>query len=410
MAQTVGQRSTFQISSGQENRHVRSVADEIAMLEPNMAPLLTLLNRMKKFKPIDSPKIEWLEDDFNARWAQMGATTAAANAASTTLVVLDSTLFNPGDVWIACNGNLATHQEGVLVTAINSATQITVTRNFYGGGIGAINANTALRYAGVALEEGAAIPDSRTTIPSTRVSYLQEFSHTVKMTDTAMNTKTYGAPNGEMRRLVEKKMKEHKIAINSALLFSKASESLTGGPGGGPIRTTQGIIPTISSNVTSATAGGGMLTLKLWDSFVNQAFRYSDKREKVLLASPMVTRAINAWAFSKLNVDSPGSVFGVQVQTIVTPFGRLQLINDYMLEDGISGQSGFNGCALALDLDQFHPFYLSGPEGSFNMAYEKDAGAQGVHSRTDEIHSKIGFRIMNEKYHALLMGVTDYQT
>lgn len=409
MANVVGQRSTYQTSSGVENRQVRNVLDEILALEPSEAPLVTLLNKIGAAKPVDQVKLEWFEDDYTARWAQMGTTTAAAATASTTLVVLDSTLFNVGDVWVACNGDLTTHQEGVVVKSIDSATQITVQRNIYGGTIGAINASSALRYAGVALEEGATIPDARTTSPVAKVSYIQEFSHTVELSDTAMNSRTYGSQgSGEMRRLVAKRMKEHKIAINSALLFGKANELYNGGPNSKTIRTTQGIIPTISTNITNAATGGGMLTRKLWDAYMAQTFRYGPK-DKLFLSSATVTRAINAWASNYLQVTTPSATFGVDVRTIVTPFGKLRLVNDWSLEDGISGKSGFNGIGVAIDTDQIDYCYLSGPEGSFNMAFVKDAGNKNVHARKDEFHSKIGFRIRNEKYHSLLIGVTDYQ-
>lgn len=405
MAQVVGQRTTYQTSSGQENRWVRHIDEKIAMLEPEIAPLITLLNKLKKRRAIDSVKHEWMEDDYTARWAQNSSTTVNATTSATTFTAADGTLFVPGDIVVVPNTGSTSVGERMRVTTVSSNV-VTVTRNWDGGGITTLNGSAYFRIIGTAWEEGGDVPLMKSTAPATKVTYLQIFKKGINYTNTQIAHKVYGSQaEGERKRQQMKALKEFKIDLNSALLWSSAYESLTGGTGSRPIRQTMGVNSVISTNVTDA---NGILTRRTFESWAANVFRYESGKERVLLAAPKIVSAINEWGTSFLNVEPAEKVLGVQIQKIHTGHGTFALVRDWMLENPTSTATGFGGLAFALDLDQIEYLYLSGNGESRDTQLQQDVVKDGSDRKVDQIIGEIGFAVKNEKYHGKLYNVTGY--
>jgi hypothetical protein len=235
------------------------------------------------------------------------------------------------------------------------------------------------------------------------VSYTQIFKTSIEFAKTAIATQVYGAPNGDRAREHKKKLAEHKIQLNSALLFSTPSENMTGGPGGKPIRTTMGLIPAIKTNITDA---GGTLTKKVFEGFSRQSFRYGNNT-KILLAAPTIKSAINEWAREFLLVKPGETKYGVKIQQIETAHGTWLLVNDWMLES--VGSYGFGATALSVDLDQIRYMYLSNNGINRDTAIHEDVVNTGEDKVVDEILTEGGYAIQQEKYHARLFNVQDYQ-
>lgn len=404
MSQIIGERTTYQTINN-ESRLVRLVEEEIGYLEPNEGPLITFLSRMKKRQACTSPRIEWYEDDYQARWAQNSATTVANNTGSTTVTVADGTLFVVGDIVAVPRalGN-ATAPELFRVTAIATNT-LTVVRDVGANGVDTISANAALTIIGSANEEGGALPAFRSTTPSSKITYTQIFRDTIDFTKTMVAAKVYAYNGSERQREHMKKLKEHKIKLNRAALFGKASESLTGGPNGKPIRTTDGINSIISSNIVDA---GGILNQKTFESFSRLAFRYGSK-EKLLLCAPIIKSAINDFAKGYLMVRPGETVLGVRVQKVTTAHGDWMVVNDWMLENGVAGQNGFGNLALSLDLTQMKMRYLSNNGMNRDTKISEDIVKDGGDRIVDEILTEAAFQFRQEKWHAKLHNVTDYQ-
>lgn len=404
MAQVIGVRTTNQVIT--ETRQVRRVDDQIAMLEPNENPLLTFTMKLKKRKGIDSPRYEWFEDDYVARWTTNSATTVNANSGSTTVTVNDGTLFVAGDLFLVPNADSSsTAPELVRVTAVSTNT-LTVVRAQGGTSVAAINAGAALRIVGNAYEEGAVTPSAKTTAPVAKISYTQIFRSSLNFTKTQVATKAYGAPDGERKREQRKKLIEQKEKMNAAFLFGSASESLTGGPTGAPVRTTMGLNSVISTNITDA---GGVLTKKTFETFSRSAFRYGS-REKLLLASPMVISAIHDWGNSFLLVKPLEKVYGVDVNRVQTGHGTWMLARDWMLEKGISGGNGFSGYAYSVDMDSLEYFFLNANGENRDTHLIQNAIQDGRDAFVDEYLTEAGLRIIQEKRFAKLFDVTDYSS
>lgn len=401
MALVQGMRTTYQTDA--ETRLVRQIDDQISLLEPDAAPLITFLMRLKKRRAIKASKWQWFEDDYVGRWVQNSANEY--NSSATAIVVADATQIVPGDCIavpkVTASGSTA--PEVFRVTAVNLGTStLTVVRGVGGAGAATIYASQYLRILGPAFEEGAAVATAKSTAPVPKTTYLQIFKTSCKFSKSAIAHETYGAPNGDRAREHKKKLIEHKIKMNSALLFSRPSEDLSGGPGGQPIRTTMGFFPTVATNVTDA---GGTLTRKIFEGFSRQAFRYGSKN-KVLLAAPLIKSAINEWAREFLLIKPAEKKYGVQVNQVETAHGNWLLVNDNMLES--QGDYGFGGMALSVDLDEVEYLYLNNNGENRDTRIMEDVVKDGADSVTDEILTEGGFRIGQEKFHARLCNVSDY--
>lgn len=404
MAQVIGQRSTNQAIT--ETRLVRQVADEIGLLEPNQAPLVTMLMRLKKRVPIKSPRWEWFEDDYVARWAVNGVDTINAVTTSTTVTVTDGSLFVAGDLFVIPKlAGSSAMPEVMRVTAV-TGNVLTVVRNIGGTALDTMLPGGALRIIGNAFEEGAPLPVAKTTAPSKLITYTQIFRTTCKFTKTQVASQVYGAPSGDRVREHKKKLIEHKSLLNSALLFGQASENLTGGPSGQPIRTTMGLLSAIKTNLTDA---GGTLTKKVFEAWSRQSFRYG-AQTKMLLACPLLKSAINEWSREFLMVTPGENKYGVKVQTVETAHGTWLLVNDWMLESGVSGQNGFGNIAFSVDVDQLRYVYLSNNGVDRDTHLTEDAEKAGADYVIDEILTEGGFAIQQEQYHSRLFNITDYQS
>jgi hypothetical protein len=403
MAQVAGIRTTSQAAT--ETRAVRRVDSDIALLEPNTGPLLTFMHKMNKRKPIDQTKREWFQDDYVARWAVNSTATVASNTGSTTITVADGTLFVVGQLFCVpkAPGSFTTVPEVCRVTAI-SGNVLTIARQVGGTGLDTIAASAPLRIIGTAYEEGAAIGAMKSTAPTPVYNYTQIFRSVIDYTKTNAAIRQYGIDGSDRKREQKKKLREHKIDIAGALMWGLRSEDLSGGPTGKPIRTMGGFNYFVSTNTQD---GGSVLNRKTFETFSRMSFRYG-ARKKILLAAPLICSAINAWGNSWLRVTPGETKLGVKIQTVETAHGTWALVNDWMLEDGVSGNNGFGHVAFGVDIDECEYNYLSNNGESRDTHFMENVVKDGRDSYVDEYLTECTAKFGQEKYHSKLYNVTDY--
>lgn len=398
----LGQRTTQQARN--ESREVRRVDERIALLEPNIGPLITFLNRMDNRTPIYATKREWYEDDYAARWDQATA-QVASNLSSTTVTVTDGTKFVPGQmVAVPKAATITAVPEVFRVTAI-VGNVLTVVRAVGGVGLDTILANAPLRLIGTAKEEGSLIGVMKSTAPAVKSNYTQIFETVIDFTKTNVAIKQYGTAGSDREREINKKLKEHKIDMNGAFLWGVPSENMSGGPNGKPLRTMGGLNYFITSNITDA---GGTLSWKTFNAFSRQAFRYGTA-EKILMASPLIVEAINNWGHNFLQVKPGETKLGVRIQEIEMAHGTWMLVKDWMLEDGVAGQTGFGHVAFSLDMDEIEYSPLNNNGENRDTKLQRDVVKDGRDAYVDQILTECTMKVGMEKYHAKLINVTDYQ-
>jgi hypothetical protein len=350
--QIIGAQTTGDLIT--QTRLQRVVDDAIAYLEPNEAPLITLMTAAKKKRVGKaSPRVEWFERDYAARWTSV---TEVSLAADTTLDLEDGTKVVAGDnLLVPAAIGVAT--QGEIMRVISVAGNVaTVVRGQYGTAAADIADNAPIRILGPAYEEGATKPTAKVAAPAVKIQYMQIFRTVWEMSRTMRQSLVYGAPMGDWDEETKVKLKEHKLAMNSSFLFGKKSEGLTAGPTSKPLRTCDGINAFITSNVYDA---GGSLTYKKLQTFGKTAFRYGS-REKIFVAAPTISNAINYFGYGKLQIQPVETKLGLNITRVDMGYGTFLMVNDVMLEDPSGSTAGFGAWGFVIDPANVEYNFLEG--------------------------------------------------
>ncbi len=375
-----GNRNTYNIN---QDQRVIDMAKEIALLEPNAAPLTVLLKQIDgKSRAAISPEFKHLEDELSPRWDQVNDGTGMI-AGDTTMVVDNGSYFKVGDVVL-----IPRTGEQVLVTAV-STNDLTVTRGWGVTAAAAIVDNEPITIVANASAEGVTSPTAKTTKPSTVVNYTEIIRTPFGVTGTEDASELYGGK--DMSYLSKKAGIEHKKDIERSFLFGEKKEDTSGST---PRRFTGGLRQWITTNVTDAS---GALTESELETFCRSIFRYGSKR-KTLLASPLVISAINSWAAGKLQTVSSDKTYGIDITQLITGHGRLNIVKHDLLEQSYSGY------AFAIDTDNLAYRFLNGRDTKLKTNVQ----ANNSDTREDEYLSEVGLHVMQEKTMGILKGVTSY--
>lgn len=375
-----GSRDTANIL---QDKRVVDMAKEIALLEPNAAPLTVLLKQVEgKKKEAINPKFNWIEDELAPRWDAVNYTTGYT-AGATSIAVDNGAYFRAGDVI-----KNATSGEQMLVTAVSTNT-LTVTR-----GWGSTSAATAadddvITILSNASEEGSTSPTSKTTKEVTKTNYTQIIKTPFEVTNTEDASEMYGGK--DITYLQKKAGIEHKKDIERVFLFGEPKEDTTGSK---PRRFTGGLNYFISTNRQDA---GGTLTEAEFETFCRSVFRYGASK-KVLLASPILISAINTWANGKLNTVPSDKTYGIDVKEYLTGHGTLLIVKHNLLEQSYAGY-GF-----AIDMDNIKIRPLRGRDTTLKTNIQ----AADSDTRKDQYLTETGLQVDLEKTHGILYNVTSF--
>jgi hypothetical protein len=168
--------------------------------------------------------------------------------------------------------------------------------------------------------------------------------------------------------------------------------------GSQPRRTTKGVIPAITTNVTDAV---GALSETEFQTFQRSLARYGN-RNRTLFASALVLGVLNNFAQGKIQMRQGENTYGLAVTTYVSPFGTLDTIYHPLLEGAVYG-----GYAIALDMSELSYVYLGGgPGGSRDNHKRENIQENDRDGRKDEFLVECGFKLGAEKKHGKLIGVT----
>lgn len=377
---------------------VRFVGDEIAEYDKDITPLTVMSIKAGRKKSAYTPKLEVIEDSPRGAWVSHNA--SAIDSVNTTVVVNDGTLVNVYDLLAVAKADSSSAAEEVIHVTAKSNNTLTVTRGIGGAGADTISATQALLVIGAAYPEGAAYGAQRITSKAIAVSYCQIFREPIQITGTQMATKTYGGTS-EATHQEQKALRQWKVQLEKAAFWSRASESLVENA---TLRTTMGFKSRVSTNVTD---GGTTVTWKKFAAFGQTAFRYN-ANPKLFVAAPVVISAISSFAVNNLFVRNDESVYGVRLTRLRLPHGDLMLSNNFLMEDGISGQAGFDDEAYAIDLGAVELYFLSANGVSRDVSLLRNVVKAGADKSQHEFLGECGWLFPSEKRHARLYGASDY--
>jgi len=359
------------------------IRDTIFQLQPEVAPFVTLLQKLPKVKAVDT-EVKWFEDDLLGNYTQVNG--AVASTTQLYFVVDDESIFQEGEVI-----KNVTTGELMRITSIEAAShKLFVVRGW--GTTGAVNLgdNDYIYKLGSAMTEGWTSPESLVTAKVAKSNYLQIFSKTITITETADNISVYGGNRRDFER--KKKGVELKREIESQLLFGEPKEDTTGSQ---KRWQTGGVYYFIKGTAPELDMSSSALTESSWESFLKDLFLYGSS-EKWVFTGPLILSQISQFATGKQRFE-PGqtTTYGVKINKYHSANGDVNLVKDQHFI------GPFAGYAFALDMDELVYRYLqnSDIQLKLNLQEKKD------HYILDEYFGHIGLEIHHAKMHGILYGV-----
>ena len=382
-----------------ENVLVRVLGDRIVQLQPDVTPLLVMTTNAKRKKSTPVPRIERIEDDLRNLWAYTTA-TADPNTASTTVSVNDSSLFAYGDLVAVLKAQTSSVAPEIIRVTAAGGGSLTVQRAIGGAGtVDTITNTNALRIIGSAYLEGDSYGTFRSTLKSVPISYTQIYRTPVQLTRTQQATRTYGENDYQYQKA--KALMEHKKEIEGTGLWSVASETLNAP---NSLWTTMGFRSRVTTNVMDFSTTG---TLIEFNTFSQAAFRYGSPA-KLLIAAPVIISAINYFSQSRLLTEVGQTVFGVNIRRLTLPHGEYMLARNWLMEQGIAGQPGFNTEMYSVDLNNVEMCYLADEGETRDTQFRENVVQSGVDAEQDEWYSQLGWMFTQEKVHAVGFDFSSY--
>ena len=370
------------------NQRVVDMSPTIAQLEPDEAPLTTMLQKVGK-RAAFSQKVEWLSDELVPRLTTLSA-SAASDLTAIAVATGTGTYFRPGDVV-----RIATTGENCSVSAV-SANTVYVTRAL--GGVTALSAASGvdLIKVGNAAAEGATLGTLIQTKKVANYNYAQIQRDPWGFTNTLVASKLYGGP--EPANEAKKKLIEHKRQLENSLFWGK--RDLTTPASGTPTGYVGGLFDYISSNITSV---GGNLTESVMETFLRTAFRYGSQN-KVMFVSPLVASAMSSFAQGKLALASVDTnKYGVSLGQYQSASGaviQIMIKRDWL--DFQASGNQYGGIGVVVDMDDVKMRPLR------DTVLKPDRQANDEDSVKQEYLTEWSFELGQEKKHAIIRGITGY--
>jgi hypothetical protein len=375
------------------NQRVVDMSPTIAELEPDEAPLTTMLQKVSK-RAAYSQKVEWLSDELVPRLTTLAASaTSSATSLSVpaTTGASSGTYFRAGDVI-----RIASTGENCYVTGV-SADTLYVTRGIGGTSVTAVSAASGVDVikVGNAAAEGATLGTLIQTKKVANFNYAQIQRDPWGFTNTLVASKLYGGP--EPANEAKKKLIEHKRQLENTLFWGVRDLNTSGSA---PIGYCGGVFQYATTNLTASV---GTLTESVFESFLRKAFRYGSQN-KVFFCSPLVASALSSFPQGKLAPPAPGiTEYGVSLSSYQSASGaKVQIMVKRDWYDFQNTANQYGGIGVMLDMDDITMRPLR------DTVLKPDRQANDEDSIKQEYLTEWSFEMGNEKKHAIISGITGY--
>ena len=248
-------------------RRIHDFSDKVHELAPEESPFFVYLTQMSK-NATNDPVFRFLENRSKIDWTTRTMLCAAAVNGGAAVVADSSYAFSVDDGstsidWLikgmvfAVNTTTGGDNTGQATVRIETApVDAGSSTTFTGKVLSVSNAdgtdnlianNDECQVIGTAFAEGSGSPDVWSSQLEDDFGYTQIFKTAAEMTNTAIATNYRGYAN-EWNRIWNLKLREHKVDIERAMLFSQRARSSN-------IQYTEGIVGSILKNGTSAASG-----------------------------------------------------------------------------------------------------------------------------------------------------------
>lgn len=373
------------------NQRIVDMSPTIAMLEPDEAPLTTMLQKTSK-RAAQSQKVEWLSDELVPRLTTLSA-SATSSATALSVATGTGTYFRPGDVI-----RVASTGENCAVSAVSADAIYVVSRSLGGtSGVTSISAASGVDIVkvGNAAAEGATLGTLIQTKKVANFNYAQIQRDAWGFTNTLVASSLYGGP--EPANEAKKKLIEHKRQLENTMFWGVRDLITTGAA---PIGYVGGVYQYVTSNLTSSV---GALTEAIFETFLRKAFRYGSQN-KVMFCSPIVASALSSFPQGKLAPPNPSiDTYGVSLSKYQSASGAM--VNIMVKRDWYDFQAAGNqygGIGVVLDMDDITMRPLR------DTVLKPDRQANDEDSVKQEYLTEWSLELGLEKKHAIISGITGY--
>ena len=292
----------------------------------------------------------------------------AAIAGDTTLTVVSTANVIPGMIFRSDTTN-----ENILVTAVPSATTVTVQRAIGTVAAAGIPIAGNLWMVGNAYEEASLRPQSVLIIPERIVNYTQIFRNTWAVSDTTRATMLI-AGDSAVAESKQDCAAFHAADIEKAFFFG---QKFLGARNNQPFHTMEGLIAAITrgapGNITTAAATTNYTQLAAaLDPAFNQVTDSKGKPERILFVGGAARNVLHD-IFRKNGtyfIEDGQTSWGLQFDSFKIPRGRYTII-EHPLFNAYGQNSTWAKMAVGIDLNTFNIAYMTGRKTQnreFNMS------------------------------------------
>lgn len=302
-----------------------------------------------------------------------------------------------------------TTNENILVTGVNSLTQVAVQRAIGTVTPAVIATTTSLWMVGNAYEESSLRPQSLVIIPERVTNYTQIFRNTWAVSETTRATALI-AGDTAIAESRQDCAAFHASDIEKAFFFG---QRFMGSRNNQPFHTMDGLINAItqrsSSNITTlgATTNWTQLEAAL-DPCFNQVTDPKSVGERLLFVGGVARRILHA--VFRLNstyfIEDGQTSWGLQFDSFKIPRGRFTII-EHPLFNAYGQSSTWAKMAVAVDLTTFNSAYMVGRKTSsreFNL--DGSVVDNGVDAVGGTLTSELTCLVKNPAADAVLYNFT----
>ena len=365
-------------------QNVRQLESFLDILGPEDYPLLQEVGLNSFDQEITNTKVEWNMDYL---LPTQDALNGALSSTTTTQITVDhAEYFVLHDV-ILCESEL---MRVVSIDATNN--YLNVERGFAGSTAATHDNDDEVYRLGPARPEGSSPGWARQTATAQPYNYTQIWDAMAEVTGTEEALKNYG-PDDLLAMRIEREMNNLYVVMEQALL-----NGLRYQPSTNTGRTTGGLAQFIedTDNLSSA----ALTFADIEDAMTNIAQRVGKPEvPDTLWANAWPLRKIASWGVPSIRSDRAETVFGNQINTLVTQFGTLRLMYDRLIS---------TSKAYLLNMDRI----MCGPlSGRGFQSYRLEINQTLDDARKERIIGEYAFIVKgedgsNEGPHCIIYGIS----
>lgn len=349
------------------------------------ASLFALMSRLSQ-ENADSVTYNWWEKDPTRR---VFYSTAARTDSDTTISFDDNATVPATDIWVFLTAGAIMKNdrtgERIRIGATPTTTTVTIVRGVQGSTAAAVVDNDAWLLVTHAQPSGSAPVRSAFAQPTPYNNYIQTFNKTASLDNAykagVLRTDIDGPKMEQTIDALEQISNDIELAYFQGVKELSGTTYYTGG--------IQNAIDTagLAANALNGNGSSG-IALSSFQAWM-QSFMTTGSDTKLMFAGPSAYSAISTFANSNAGgyrtTDHSETVFGMNIETIKTPFGQISLASHPIFKN----ISILNDWAFVVDLQLIVQKVL---EPLFFQEYEPTNGADAWQG---QFRAKLGLKLKN---------------